>query len=104
MANDVHTVSVADASDALAQPDRLGVVLKKSIPYGAGGGAHRSTRAAALTGLRLPATYAVFVGGLPADATAFVTSRTQSGLTLNVQPRLASATLSAGTVDLLIVY
>lgn len=103
MANDVHTISVADASDPLAQPDRLGAVIKKSVAYGAGGGAGASVTAA-LTGLRLPAAYAVFVGSMPADATAFVTSRTQAGLTLNVQPRLASATLAAGAVDLLILY
>ncbi len=101
MSNVVHSISVADASDPLSSADRLEMVLKKAVAYGAGSGAGASV-AVAVSGLRLPASYAVFVGS-SADATAYVTNQTNSGFTLNVSPRLAANTLAAGSMSLLIL-
>lgn len=101
MAQDLHTVAVSDASDALAQADRLFMLLKKAFANGAGSGAGAAL-AVPISGLRLPAFYAVFVNP-GQDATWYITNRTQAGFTVNLAPRLAANTLAAGTFDLLVL-
>ena len=101
MANDLHTVSVPDASDPLAQSDRIIMLLKKAFANGVGSGAGAAL-AVPVTGLRLPASYAVFVNPSQ-DATHWISNRTQTGFTVNLAPRLAANTLAAGTFDLLVL-
>lgn len=101
MAQDLHTVSVSDSSDPLAQADRVFMLLKKAFANAAGSGAGAAL-AVPITGLRLPASYAVFVNP-GQDATWFITARTQTGFTVNLAPRLAANTLAAGTFDLLVL-
>lgn len=58
----------------------------------------------AITGLDLPATYAVFIGDLGQSAVAYASARSNTGLTINVVPELASQVLAAGSVDVLIAH
>lgn len=101
MAFDIHTMAVSDKSDALANPDRIYTLLRKAVANGAGGGAGLSV-AVAITGLQLPAAYSVFVSPSQ-DATVWISSRTRTGFTVNLAPRLAASTLAAGTFDLLVL-
>lgn len=55
-------------------------------------------------GLKLPAKFAVILGDLGQDATAYVSSRGVTGVTVAVNPRLASETLAAGDIDILITH
>jgi hypothetical protein len=57
----------------------------------------------AFAGYGFPATYGIYIGDLGQDAVAYVTSRTQAGFTLNINPRLTTETLAAGAVDIQIV-
>lgn len=98
MAFDLHTISVKDGSDALANGDRLSVLLKKQIANAAGGSAGAAVTVA-LTGLKLPPKYAVFVSP-DQDATWWISGRSQAGFTINLAPRLAANTLAAGKLDL----
>lgn len=98
MAVDFHTVSVIPgAAPALSDRFFMGII---PVPYGAG--AMGSTVSVPVTGLSLPPTSMFFVS-VGVDATAFVSAVTANGFTLNVQPRLATATLAAGSVGVLIV-
>jgi len=101
MAQDLHTISVSDASDPLAQADRLLVVLKKAVANVAGGSAGASVTVA-VTGLRLPAKFTVFVTP-DQDATHWISGRSAAGFTVNLSPRLAASTLAAGTLDILVL-
>lgn len=103
MAFDYHTVSLGKGSSALSKKDRVGLAVLIQSAYGAGGGAGAAVTLA-VTGLSLPAKYAVLIGDLGQDATAFISARTQVGFTLNIRPRLAANTLAAGAVDLVIVH
>lgn len=49
----------------------------------------------------MPVSYSV-VAMPDQDAVCFATNKTATGFTLNINPRLASETLVAGTVDILI--
>jgi hypothetical protein len=100
MAQDLHTVEVIDGS-TLAMGDRVILAHLPQQAYSAGGGAGQVVTLA-VTGLKLPAKYSVLLG-LGQDATGFVTARTQTGFTVNIEPRLAANTLSAGSVDILVV-
>jgi len=97
----LHTVDAHNGSD-LTKLDRLGVYLKKQIATAAGSGAGAAVTIA-ITGLTLPAKYAVFVSPSQ-DATYYISGRTQSGFTINLLPRLAANTLAAGTIDLKVEY
>lgn len=101
MSYDLHTVSVNKASSALAMSDRIAVLLQKQVANAAGGSAGASVTVA-LTGLELPASYAVFVSP-GQDATWWISSRTQAGFTVNLSPRLAANTLAAGSIDILVL-
>jgi hypothetical protein len=99
----IHTVIQGAGSTAFAQKDRMSVVALGAVAYGAGGSAGASVTVA-VTGLSLPATYCVLPGDPGQDATVFVSGRTQSGFTLHLSPRLASATLAAGAVDIVVIH
>lgn len=101
MAQDIHSVAVSDKSDALAQQDRLHLLMKKQLAHAAGGSAGAAVTVA-LSGLSLPASYTV--QATPSqDATTWVTNRTQAGFTVNIAPRLAASTLAAGAIDVVVM-
>lgn len=96
----VHTVDVAPGSNPLAQPDRVLIALLEGVATAAGGSAGAAV-VTAITGLQLPANYAVQVTPSQ-DAVAFVSSKTNAGFNVTLNPRLAANTLAAGTVDIAI--
>lgn len=102
MALDVHTVSVLTGSSGLAQSDRLQLFNAYGIANDEGGSAGASVAVAvAVPGSPLPASGNYFVDvELSQDATAYVTAKSASGFTVNLQPRLASETLAAGTFNI----
>ncbi|MDK4804934.1 MAG: hypothetical protein OC190_00125 [Novosphingobium aromaticivorans] len=100
MAKDLHTVAVSGKGDGPAQEDRLILLMKKQLANAAGGSAGAAVTVA-LTGLELPASYGVQVTPSQ-DATVWISGRSQTGFTINIAPRLASNTLAAGTIDVLV--
>lgn len=100
MARDLHTVSVVDGS-TIARQDRL-IIAHLPAQSNAAGASAGATVAVAVTGLSLPNTYSVFAS---ASQAAFVSvgSKTNGGFTVTLTPTSGSATLSAGTVDILVV-
>ncbi|MBJ9663185.1 hypothetical protein EFP18_12150 [Burkholderia glumae] len=96
----IHTVEVLPGSNPPAQPDRVAVALLTAVATAAGSGAGAAVTTA-ITGLALPATYSVQVTPNQ-DAVAYVTSKSQSGFSVVLNPRLAANTLAAGTVDITI--
>lgn len=103
MAIDIHTISLLTPSTPLAHGERLGMIYMPQIAFPAGSGAGANSTVA-VTGLQLPAKYMVVFGDLGQAGDAFVTSRSRTGFTVNVAPGLASATLAAGAVDLMILF
>lgn len=57
----------------------------------------------AVAGLSLPATYTVLPGDIGVAGELFITSRTATGFTVNVQPT-STGTLAAGHADLVIIH
>jgi type IV secretory pathway VirJ component len=100
MAKDLHTIAVATGSD-LSNEDRLVVLMKKQLANSAGGGAGQSVTIA-VTGLTLPASYAVQATP-DQDATVWISGRSQTGFTINLAPRLAANTLAVGKVDVVVM-
>jgi hypothetical protein len=100
MGQPVHTVDVAPGSNPLAQPDRVLIALLEGIVTAAGGSAGAAV-VTPISGLQLPASYAVQVTPNQ-DATAFVSGKTNTGFNVTLNPRLAANTLAAGTVDIAI--
>ncbi|CAJ0698779.1 hypothetical protein [Ralstonia holmesii] len=94
----VHTIDVAPGSNPLAQQDRVLVALLEGVATAAGSGAGASVTTP-ISGLQLPASYAVQVTPNQ-DAVAYVTSKTATGFNVVLNPRLAASTLAAGTVDI----
>ena len=95
-----HAISLAQPTDP-SQIDRLVVGFKVNIANVAGSGAGASvTTAVAFTDL--PAKYAVHVTPSQ-DATFYVTSKTNSGFNVVLNPRLAANTLAAGTFDVTVI-
>lgn len=80
------------------QNDRVSFGMLFNQAYGAGGGAGQSV-SLVVSGLKLPPNYMVDVE-LNADACAYVTSKTQSGFTVVITPRLAANTLASGTANI----
>jgi hypothetical protein len=58
----------------------------------------------AISGLSLPANYSVFLGDIGQAGDAYVSSRTSAGFTINLATGLASQTLAAGHVDVLVAH
>jgi len=98
MSFDVHTVSVMSGGSPLAQSDRLLLFMEYGIANGAGSGAGASVAVDVAVTDPLPAKYFVDVE-LDQDATAYITNKTALGFTVNLQPRLATATLAAGAFN-----
>ena len=98
MSIDVHTISALSGGSGLAQSDRMLLFVKYGIANAAGAGAGDSIAVAVAVTDPLPASYFVDVE-VGQDATAFITNKTALGFTVNLQPRLASATLAAGSFN-----
>lgn len=96
----IHTIEFAAGSDAPNKGDRVIFAKKLGVSNAAGSGAG-ATVTVAVTGLTLPAEYSVHVSPNQ-DATWFVTNKSTTGFTVNLNPRLAANTLAAGTIDLAI--
>jgi hypothetical protein len=99
MGIDVHTVEVPDGSVPLNNQDRV-LLARLSVAIIAGA-AEGDSVVTAVTGLVLPPSYAAFAAP-EQDAVGFVSAKTGSGFTLTVNPRLATETVAAGNVDVLI--
>jgi hypothetical protein len=101
MAFEVHTVESPIGSNRNAWQDRkvIGQLIGVANLAGSGAGASVTT---AISGMQLPASYAVLV--VPSqDAVCYVTSKTKTGFSVVMNPRLAANQLAAGTFDVLIV-
>jgi hypothetical protein len=97
MARDLHTIAVSSGSD-LSRSDRL-IFAQLTVSTAAGGSAGASVTTAVT--LNLPPSYKVQLTPSQ-DAVGYVTSKTSTGFNIVLNPRLASATLAAGTVDVTI--
>lgn len=91
-----HAISLAQPTDP-SQLDRLVVGFKAGVANVAGSGAGASVTTA-VTFTDLPAKYSVVVTPSQ-DAVAYVTSKTNSGFNVVLNPRLAANTLAIGTFD-----
>lgn len=114
MSLDLHTVAIvkgsvnnaASAGTVLNQQDRLKIGFQIQVATVAGSGAGASvTTAVAFSSLPVNSsgtgTYGV-IATPNQDAVAYVTNKATGGFSLVLNPRLASATLAAGTVDLIV--
>ena len=100
MAFDIHTIDVAAGSN-INRLDRVIAFFQNTITSAAGSGAGPVTTAVTFSG-ELPATYNAFVTP-NINATASITNKTSSGFNVVLNPPLASATLAAGTFDVLVI-
>jgi hypothetical protein len=100
MSQAIHTVESPDKLNPILG-DRIiiGVKAGQVNVVGSGAGAEVTI---AITGMQLPANYAVMVSPNQ-DATWYVTSKSAAGFTIHLAPRLAASTLAAGTVDFVVV-
>jgi len=103
MPQEIHTIEMPDGS-LQNRSDRLIVGLQTQVANGAGGGAGLSVTVAVTFGYQLPKEYAVFVNP-GQDATWYVAdnSKTATGFTVTLEPRLAANTLAAGAIDVMVV-
>ena len=98
-----QVIEAPDGSN-FAWTDRVIMGLQTQVANSAGGGAGSSVTVAVSFPYELPAEYAVFVNP-GQDATWFVAnaSKTSTGFTVTLEPRLAANTLAAGAIDVLVV-
>ena len=96
----VHTVNIAGGSNNVLD-DQL-VVGKFAVTYAVGAGAGASVATAVTFNESIPTPYQVHVE-LPEDGTAWISSKTAAGFTLNVEPRLAANTVAGGSANVLVV-
>lgn len=95
----VHTIDVLPGSQQ-AQPDRVLFANLNGVANAAGSGAGAAVTVA-VTG-SFPAKYSVLVDP-GQDATWYVSAKTETSFTVNLNPRLAANTLSAGTIDIVVL-
>jgi hypothetical protein len=108
MAYDIKTVEVPPGPSSpttvvpyLAKQDRV-MLSNFSVPNAAGGSAGAAVTVAIL--MQLPAKYTVLVNP-DQDATAYVaqSSKSTSGFTITLNPRLSANTLAAGVLDVTVL-
>lgn len=99
---DLHTVELIAPAQS-ARQDRLLMGMQLAVASAAGAGAGDSVTVAVAFEETLPADYAVVVNP-DQDATWYVpqSSKTATGFNVVLNPRLASATLAAGAIDVLV--
>lgn len=100
MALDIHTISFPDGLANTQRQDRvlMGYLPAQAYPAGSAAGAAVTLAVAVKS---LPAKFAVQVSP-DQDCTWFVT-KTATGFTVTLLPRLAANTLASGALDILIV-
>ena len=100
---EIHTLEVADSSDIQNQ-DKIVTYINNNVANVAGGGAGSSvSTTVSLTGYQLPtAGYCVLVTPSQA-ATANVTTKTTTSFVVVLTPVVATATLAAGTFDVIVL-
>ena len=97
MSIDLHTVSLIPGT-VLARSDQLVLGQLLAVANPAGGIAGASVTVSVSFAGQLPPSY--FVDVCPsADVTWYITAKTSSGFTVNLNPRLAANTIAAGTFD-----
>jgi hypothetical protein len=103
MAQDIHTLEVVNGSNNV-RTDRLIVGVQTGIANAAGGGAGTAVTTAVTFDKELPASYAVFVTvDNTVSASVSITGKTSSGFNVVLTPNPSTATLAAGTFDVLVV-
>jgi hypothetical protein len=96
---DFHTTELADGSTPTARTDRIIVAHLPQVPNVAGGSAGAAVTVA-ISGLTLPAAYAVHVTpGSAVIASVLQSSKTNSGFSIVLTPLSSSATVAAGAID-----
>lgn len=97
-----HTIEVPDGAEP-ARADRtiLGVLPGVANAAGGAAGAAVTTPVALPATANLPSNYAVLVNP-GQDATWYVSGKTATGFNVTLTPRLSTATLAAGTFDVVI--
>ena len=102
MGYDVHTVSLVTGS-ANNRLDRMISFYSNAIASSAGGSAGGSvTVAVTFSGAELPSTYTA-VATPSVNATAAITSKTNTGFNVVLTPVVATTTLAAGTFDVIVL-
>lgn len=99
---DIHTTEVPDGGAGFSRKDRILMASAVGVANAAGGGAGAAVTVV-VSGLKgLPANYGVLVNP-GQDATWWVDTKTTSGFTIHLLPRLAANTLASGTIDWVLV-
>lgn len=94
----LHTLEVPDGGYGFGQKGRALIGSGIGVTNAAGGGAGTAVTVV-VSGLKnLPSNFGVLVNP-GQDATWFVSSKTSTGFTITLTPRLAANTLASGTVD-----
>lgn len=98
----LHTLDVPAGGFGFSQKDRAIIAAAFGVANAAGGsaGAAVTVVVSGLSGL--PSNYGVLVNP-GQDATWFVDTKTSTGFTIHLLPRLAANTLASGTVDWFLV-
>jgi hypothetical protein len=99
MPNDFHTVETVDGSTPTNRTDRLQLAFLPN--FATPSAAEGASATVTVTGLSLPAVYAVHA--LPSQpAIVSVGSKTFGGFVLTMTPPSSTATLAAGTIDIVV--
>ena len=98
MSFELHTIEVPDGGFGFNQKGRALMACGLGVANVIGGGAGVAVTVVVAGLKNLPANYAVLVNP-GQDATWFVASKTSTGFIITLNPRLATNTLAAGTVD-----
>lgn len=101
MAFELHTVEVPNGGYGFASKDRIIHAGASGVVNVIGGGAGQAVTVVVSGLVGLPANYGVLVNP-GQDATWWVDTKTSTGFTIHLLPRLAANTLAAGTVDWLL--
>ncbi len=101
MSVEIHTIEVPGGLNNYTNSDRV-ILGLTTITYGAGGSAGAVVTVAVTFTEPIQTPFDVFYAPT-ADVTAFTTAQTPTGFTVNIEPRLSTATVAAGTIGALIV-
>ena len=97
----IHTVAMFEGGANTLRSDRLLMGVLKGVTYAAGSGAGASVTVAVSSLKGLPATGYVVQVSPDQDCTWFVT-KTATGFTVTLTPRLAANVLASGALDILV--
>lgn len=99
---DIHTFEAPDGGANFANQDR--VILATATVANSSGGAGATVSVTGFQSLftNLPASYAVLFD-CGQDVVAFATSKTSTGFTVSVNPRLAANSVASGNVTAIVV-